>query len=73
MEAQRGARPNLNDLSTKGQRSGNALQGQLAALVDAGVTVQFNPMVALFAHYDGIFGRDNYDSNAVSGGISLSF
>jgi len=47
--------------------------GEDAALVNAGVTVQFNPMVALFAHYDGIFGRDNYDSNAVSGGISLSF
>ncbi len=47
--------------------------GEDAAQVSAGVTVQFNPMVALYAHYDGIFGRDNYDSNAVSGGLSLSF
>ncbi|HZR78995.1 MAG TPA: autotransporter domain-containing protein, partial [Chthoniobacterales bacterium] len=44
-----------------------------AALVNAGLTIQFNPMVALFGHYDGIFGRNNYDNNSVSGGISLSF
>jgi outer membrane autotransporter protein len=44
-----------------------------AAQVTAGLTVQFNPMVALFAHYEGIFGRDNYDSNGVSGGLALSF
>lgn len=44
-----------------------------AAQVTAGLTVQFNPMVALFAHYEGLFGRDNYDSNGVSGGLALSF
>jgi outer membrane autotransporter protein len=44
-----------------------------AAQVTAGLTVQFNPMIALFAHYEGIFGRDNYDSNGVSGGLALSF
>jgi outer membrane autotransporter protein len=47
--------------------------GADAAQVTAGLTVQFNPMVALFAHYDGLFGRDNYDSNGVSGGLALSF
>jgi outer membrane autotransporter protein len=47
--------------------------GEDAAQVTAGLTVQFNPMVALFAHYEGIFGRDNYDSNGVSGGLALSF
>jgi outer membrane autotransporter protein len=44
-----------------------------AAQVTAGVTVQVNPMVALFAHYEGLFGRDNYDRNGVSGGLALSF
>ncbi|HXP35134.1 MAG TPA: autotransporter domain-containing protein [Chthoniobacterales bacterium] len=44
-----------------------------AAQVTGGLTVQFNPMVALFAHYEGIFGRDNYDSNGVSGGLAISF
>jgi outer membrane autotransporter protein len=44
-----------------------------AAQVMAGLTVQFNPMIALFAHYEGIFGRNNYDSNGVSGGLALSF
>jgi outer membrane autotransporter protein len=47
--------------------------GEDAAQVNAGVTVQFNPMVAVFGHYDGVFGRNNYDSNAVSGGLALSF
>jgi len=47
--------------------------GEDAAQVSAGLTVQFNPMVALFGHYDGVFGRNNYDSNAVSGGLALSF
>ena len=47
--------------------------GEDAAQVTAGLTVQFNPMVALFAHYEGLFGRNNYDSNGVSGGLALSF
>jgi outer membrane autotransporter protein len=47
--------------------------GEDAAQVTAGLTVQFNAMVSLFAHYDGLFGRDNYDNNSVSGGLGLSF
>lgn len=47
--------------------------GEDAAQVTAGLTVQFNPMVSLFARYLGLFGRDNYDSNSVSGGLALSF
>jgi len=26
----------------------------------------------MFGHYDGVFGRDNYDNNSVSGGLALS-
>jgi autotransporter-associated beta strand protein len=47
--------------------------GEDAVAVNAGLTVQFNQMVSLFGHWDGIFGRDNYHSQAVSGGLSLSF
>ena len=47
--------------------------GRDAAQVTAGLTVQFNPMIAIYAHYDGLFGRDNYDSNSVSGGLAISF
>jgi T5SS/PEP-CTERM-associated repeat protein/autotransporter-associated beta strand protein len=47
--------------------------GEDAAQVLAGLTVQFNPMVALYAHYEGLFGRDNYRSDSVSGGLALSF
>ena len=44
-----------------------------AALVDAGVTVQWNARFATFVFYDGVLGRSNYDSNAVSGGFRLNF
>jgi len=47
--------------------------GADAVAVNAGLTVQFNPMVSLFAHYDGQFGRDNYHSQGVTGGLGLSF
>jgi outer membrane autotransporter protein len=47
--------------------------GENAALVSAGVTVQFNSMVSVFGFYDGVFGRNNYDNNSVSGGFRLSF
>jgi len=47
--------------------------GDDAVAVNAGLTVQFNPMVSLFAHYDGQFGRDNYHAQGVTGGLGLSF
>src|SRR5262249_32890058 len=47
--------------------------GEDAALVGAGLTVQFSPMISVFAFYDGVLGRDNYSSNAVSGGLRASF
>jgi outer membrane autotransporter protein len=47
--------------------------GDDAVAVNAGLAVQFGPTFTLFGHYDGIFGRDNYRSQGVSGGIGLSF
>lgn len=47
--------------------------GDDAVAVNAGLTVQFNPMVSIFAHYDGQFGRDNYHAQGVTGGLGLSF
>ena len=32
-----------------------------------------DPMVSIFAHYDGQFGRDNYHAQGVTGGLGLSF
>ena len=47
--------------------------GRDAALIDAGVTWQFNARLAASAFYDGVIGRDNYASHAVSGGVRVGF
>ena len=47
--------------------------GRDAALVGAGVTIQVTPTFAVFGHYDGIVGRDNYNSYAVNGGLAFGF
>jgi outer membrane autotransporter protein len=47
--------------------------GRDAALVDAGVNVQWNNRLATYVYYDGVLGRNNYDNNAVSGGLRIGF
>ena len=47
--------------------------GRDAALVDAGVNVQWNNRLATYVYYDGVLGRNNYDNNAVSGGFRIGF
>ena len=39
----------------------------------AGVSVQWTPAFSTYVSYDGQLGRDRYDSNAVIGGIRISF
>jgi hypothetical protein len=39
----------------------------------AGVSVQWTPAISTYVNYDGQLGRDRYDSNAVIGGIRISF
>jgi outer membrane autotransporter protein len=47
--------------------------GRDAALVGAGLSVQWNSRVSTYVYYDGVLGRANYDNNAVSGGLRVSF
>jgi len=47
--------------------------GRHAALVGAGVNVQWCPRFSTYVYYDGVLGRENYDNNAVSGGVKVSF
>jgi outer membrane autotransporter protein len=47
--------------------------GRDSALVDAGFTVLWNNRVSTYLFYDGNLGRSNYDNNAVSGGLRVSF
>jgi len=35
--------------------------------------VQWTPMIATYINYDGQLGRSRYDSNAVTGGVKISF
>ena len=48
-------------------------EGHDSALVSAGVRVNWTPAISTYVSYDGQLGRDNYSSNAVSGGVSVSF
>jgi len=47
--------------------------GRDSLLVDAGLSVQVNPALSVFAYYTGEIGRSNYSSNAVNGGFRISF
>ena len=47
--------------------------GRDSALVDAGFTILWNNRVSTYLFYDGNLGRGNYDNNAVSGGLRLTF
>ncbi len=48
-------------------------EGHDSAIVSAGVSVQWTPAISTYVNYDGQLGRDRYDSNAVTGGIRISF
>ncbi len=47
--------------------------GRDGLLLDAGVTAQFNPNLAVFAYYTGDLARSNYTANSVNGGFRISF
>jgi outer membrane autotransporter protein len=48
-------------------------EGHDSAIVNAGITVQLTPAIATYLNYDGQLGRDRYDSNAVTGGVRITF
>ena len=39
----------------------------------AGVSVQWTPTISMYAGYDGQLGRPRYNSNAVTGGVRVSW
>jgi outer membrane autotransporter protein len=47
--------------------------GRDSALLGAGVALSWNERVSTYVYYDGQFGRSNYNSNNVSGGVRVSF
>jgi outer membrane autotransporter protein len=48
-------------------------EGHDSAIISAGVSVQLTPSIVTYLNYDGQLGRKNYDSNAVTGGVRISF
>jgi outer membrane autotransporter protein len=48
-------------------------EGHDSAIINAGVGVQWTPRISTYVAYQGQLGRDRYDSNGVTGGVSFSF
>jgi len=48
-------------------------EGHDSAVVSAGVSALLTPAISIYVNYDGQLGRGNYDSNAVTGGVRISF
>jgi outer membrane autotransporter protein len=49
------------------------VEGQDSAVVSTGLSVQWTPRVSSYVGYDGQFGRGRYNSNAVNGGVRVSW
>ncbi len=47
--------------------------GRDSAVVDLGLTAYCTPGLSAYVFYDGQFGRDNYNNNAISGGFRVAF
>jgi fibronectin-binding autotransporter adhesin len=48
-------------------------EGHDSAIISAGVSVLWTPTLTTYLNYDGQLGRGNYSSNAVTGGVRISF
>jgi outer membrane autotransporter protein len=48
-------------------------EGHDSAVVSAGVSARLTPAILAYVNYDGQVGREHYDSNAVTGGVRISF
>jgi fibronectin-binding autotransporter adhesin len=48
-------------------------QGQDSAVLSTGIQLQLTPAISTYVHYDGQLGRAHYNSNAVTGGLTVAF
>jgi outer membrane autotransporter protein len=48
-------------------------EGHDSAVLSAGVSAELTPAISTYVNYDGQLGRQHYDSNAVTGGVRISF
>jgi autotransporter-associated beta strand protein len=47
--------------------------GHDSAMLTAGLSIQWTPMISTFVAYEGQLGRGQYSSNAVTGGVRVSW
>ncbi|MBV9874013.1 MAG: autotransporter domain-containing protein [Verrucomicrobia bacterium] len=48
-------------------------EGHNSAVISAGLSIQWTPFISTYVSYDGQLGRGHYNSNAVSGGVRMSW
>ena len=48
-------------------------EGHDSAVISAGIAAQWTPALSTYVNYDGQLCRGNYSSNAVTGGVRISF
>ena len=48
-------------------------EGHDSAIINGGIGAQWTPRISTYIGYQGQLGRDRYNANAVTGGISFSF
>jgi len=48
-------------------------EGHDSAIISAGISGQLTSAITVYVNYDGQLGRDNYDSNGVTGGMRFGF
>lgn len=63
----------LADFPGPNQTFWGPVEGQDSAIVSTGLSVQWTPRVSSYVGYDGQFGRGRYNSNAVNGGVRVSW
>jgi outer membrane autotransporter protein len=64
---------NLVDFASRSATFFGPNEGQDSVVLSTGISAQWTTTLSTYLSYEGQFGRDRYDSNAVTGGIRISF
>jgi outer membrane autotransporter protein len=63
----------LADIPSSPTKVSGPSLGHDSAVINAGVSVQWNAHLSTYVSYDGQLGRSRYNSNGVSGGLKYAF
>jgi hypothetical protein len=62
------SRPGFAGISGPSAIFSGPAEGYDSAVLSAGFSIQWTPTITTYLNYDGQLGRQNYDSNGVTGG-----